>query len=131
MSATPSDWIKPGIETNSRAVQHLQTMAAEERWNNASLALTAAAADIEGFDQEIPAVRARQIITAFGQALDRIDAEGGQLVISKNADQEWLVGLTWGKEAEDSDMAGAAAYGVGHSADAALIGLLNDLGETV
>jgi hypothetical protein len=31
-------------------------------------------------------------------------------------DDEWIVGLEWGQEAEDSPMAGAAAYGVGVSA---------------
>lgn len=43
----------------------------------------------------------------------------GPVVISHNAG-EFLVGSEWGKEAPDSDMAGAAAYGLNKDLNEAL-----------
>jgi hypothetical protein len=48
----------------------------------------------------------------IGQALETVEEEGGRLMISKMDDGSWVVGMEWGREAEDSDMAGAAAYGL-------------------
>jgi hypothetical protein len=66
----------------------------------------------------------------LGQAIEVIEEEGGRVLISKNDDGTWVVGMEWGKEAEDSPMAGAAAYGLDDSLDAALERCLGDAGLT-
>lgn len=63
---------------------------------------------------------------------------GGRFVIAmltERADNEdgfvpteWMVGMEWGKEAPDSDMAAAAAYGTGETVTDALRSFLTDGG---
>lgn len=60
-------------------------------------------------------------------AFQIIDGEGGgRLLISKNEDGTWMVGMEWGKEAPDSPMAGAAAYGLENTLYEALESALGD-----
>ena len=48
---------------------------------------------------------------SFTKLTQFLKSEGGQLVITYNNDKEkWVLGLEFGREAEDSDMAGGASY---------------------
>jgi hypothetical protein len=62
-----------------------------------------------------------------------IDKEGGRFMIAKmdeggNVTEPWTAGLEWGREAEDSDMMGAAAYGVGRTPAESITRMLQDAG---
>lgn len=48
----------------------------------------------------------------------------------KPGDAPWMAALEWGREAPDSPMAGAAAYGLGESASEAIDKMLDDAGVT-
>jgi hypothetical protein len=59
-----------------------------------------------------------------------VDQNGGQLVIAYDPELEptpWVVGSTFGREAEDSPMAGGAIYGAGAMLRDALDEALADL----
>lgn len=56
-----------------------------------------------------------------------IEQNEGRLVISQTSKGEWVIGYEFGKEAEDSDMAGGAAYGIGPSLTMALNQTVQDL----
>ena len=56
-----------------------------------------------------------------------IEDNEGQLVVSQSSKGEWVIGYTFGREAEDSDMAGGAAYGVGPSLTSAIDQVMRDL----
>lgn len=56
------------------------------------------------------------------------DEEGHLHIGKRTGTNEWVVGMEWGKEAEDSPMAGAAAYGMGETLVDALGGMLDDTG---
>ena len=60
-------------------------------------------------------------------ALLEKDPDGGRLMMAFH-DGQWVAGLEWGREDPDSDMVGAAAYGVDKVAAAALAGALQDAG---
>lgn len=74
---------------------------------------------------------ASQIIP--GKLVDFIQREGGALAVSYNpdlnGDDKWTAALHFGKEAEDSDMVGGAAYGIGPTFYEAFGGMMRDLGE--
>lgn len=77
----------------------------------------------------ISAVDLGSIIQLKREAL-RLPQCGYALVQSKRSG-EWTCGLEWGQEAEDSPMAGAAAYGVGatiHEAITAALGESSPIG---
>jgi hypothetical protein len=50
----------------------------------------------------------------------------GHLAVSLSK-SEWTVGYSFGKEAEDSDMAGAASYGVGPDLETALRQVVDEI----
>lgn len=59
-----------------------------------------------------------------------VDQGGGQFTIAHDPDDEttpWLIGSTFGREAEDSPMAGGAIYGVGKNLAMALDMALGEL----
>jgi hypothetical protein len=67
----------------------------------------------------------------FDRLLDHMRDQdgGGQFVIStRGTGNEWVVGYTFGKEAEDSDMAGGAAYGMGPDLDSAVTQVAEQVG---
>lgn len=43
---------------------------------------------------------------------DFLADQGGQLTMAFGIDNEWTVGMIWGQEAPDSDMAGGASFAV-------------------
>lgn len=47
-------------------------------------------------------------------------------IVKSSGDDEWSVGIEWGREAEDSPMVGAAAYGADTNLTAALEQALKD-----
>jgi hypothetical protein len=50
----------------------------------------------------------------FGKLIGLLHAEGGRLIIHfDKSREEWMVGVEFGQEAEDSDMAGGASYSLG------------------
>lgn len=53
--------------------------------------------------------------------------EGGVLAVTER-DGRYVAGYQFGREAEDSDMAGGAAYGIGDTVYEALNSLVADLG---
>lgn len=53
---------------------------------------------------------------------------GGRFGLSVHDDGVWAAGIEWGKEAEDSPMAGAAAYGIGATAQEAVMAVLREAG---
>lgn len=60
--------------------------------------------------------------------------EGGRFMLAKmdgpkSVSEPWTAGMEWGREAEDSDMVGAAAYGVGSSPSEAITRMLQDAGK--
>jgi hypothetical protein len=60
-----------------------------------------------------------------------VDQGGGQLTIAYDPELEptpWVVGSTFGREAEDSPMAGGAVYGAAADLGEALDQALADLG---
>lgn len=63
--------------------------------------------------------------------IDHLEEHEGQLIISYSNDnsknREWVVGYKFGKEAEDSDMAGGATCGFGPSLAQALDMMTQDL----
>lgn len=68
----------------------------------------------------------------FDQLLDHLQANGGKIVIGCDEDRaygrEWIVGYEFGREAEDSDMAGGAAYGMGPDLDSAVTQVADQVG---
>jgi len=75
----------------------------------------------------------------MGGLLDHLAGEGGRLVISytpqspeeESPDERWLVGYEFGREAEDSDMAGGASYGVNATLRDALQHVFDEVGAVV
>lgn len=58
-----------------------------------------------------------------------LEKEGGRLAIAYDHHRaEWVVGLEFGQEADDSDMAGGAAYGTGDTYSEAMAQAAGDLG---
>lgn len=55
------------------------------------------------------------------------DKNEGHLVLDVNSKNEWVIGYTFGREAEDSDMAGGAAYG-SRTLSSSLQEIVSDLG---
>lgn len=50
----------------------------------------------------------------MGRLFSLLRSQGGHLGFGYNPDNgEWLIALVFGKEAEDSDMAGGASYALG------------------
>lgn len=78
------------------------------------------------FDKDDNA-RPRGLLDRLEQGLHR---EGGQLVVTASPDRrrEWTVGLTFGEEAQDSPMAGGAAYGMADNLQDALRAALDEAG---
>jgi hypothetical protein len=66
-------------------------------------------------------------LDAIEHMLDRLDAENGQLVLSKH-DGKWVVGCFFGVEAPDSPMAGGAAHGLGPDLTAAVLQAAGQMG---
>lgn len=65
-----------------------------------------------------------------GSFLAHLEAQGGVMSISYNPDVQpdpYIVGYHFGRESEDSDMVGGAAYGVSSTAADAFAGMLQDL----
>lgn len=52
--------------------------------------------------------------------LDTLGEQGGSLAINGEDDGEWIVAIEFGREADDSPMAGGAAYGAGSTMAEAL-----------
>jgi hypothetical protein len=66
----------------------------------------------------------------LNRAVKTIAEEGGRLMISYEEEKGvWITGMEWGKEAEDSDMAGAAAYGLQDTLESSLGALVEDAGR--
>lgn len=70
----------------------------------------------------------RTISEAMTSLTQLLEKEGGHFSLAKNDDGEWLAALEWGKEAPDSDMAGAAAYQFGTNPYEALNRVLDEAG---
>jgi hypothetical protein len=67
----------------------------------------------------------------FDQILDHMRDQdgGGQLVIStRGTGEDWVVGYHFGKEADDSPMAGGAAYGMGPDLDSTVVQVAEQVG---
>lgn len=58
---------------------------------------------------------------------DKLAVEEGVFALSIHRGM-WTVAIEWGKEAEDSPMCAAAAYGVGATAEEAVAAALTDAG---
>jgi hypothetical protein len=67
--------------------------------------------------------------------LDHLAQEDGRLMVSHrpatDGSERWVVGYEWGHEAEDSDMVGAASYGMGPVLRDALQQVFDEIGATV
>jgi hypothetical protein len=70
--------------------------------------------------------------------LDHLAGEGGRLTIAFRQgevdtppDDRWIVGYEFGREAEDSDMAGGASYGMGANLNQALRQVFDEVGAKV
>lgn len=70
--------------------------------------------------------------------LDHLAGEGGRLAIAFNRgdpgpgkDDSWVVAYEFGREAEDSDMAGGASYGIGGNLNEALRTVFIEVGAVV
>ncbi|QZE10561.1 hypothetical protein SEA_SCOOBYDOOBYDOO_246 [Mycobacterium phage ScoobyDoobyDoo] len=68
-----------------------------------------------------------------GKIVDFLEREGGAMAVNYNpeleGDDKWTAAIHFGKEAEDSDMVGGAAYGIGSTFMEAFGGMMRDLGE--
>lgn len=66
-----------------------------------------------------------------GKLIDFLRKEGGRLGLSYNpeisTDEKWTAACEFGREADDSDMVGGAAYGVGRSSADAFGAMMSDL----
>ena len=59
---------------------------------------------------------------ALTKAIELLEKEEGRVTFfkfSKNGEAQYGVGIEFGKESEDSDMIGGAAYGIGESLEEA------------
>jgi hypothetical protein len=70
--------------------------------------------------------------------LDHLAGEGGRLTIAfargeidTPPDDRWIVGYEFGREAEDSDMAGGASYGIGGNLNIALRHVFDEVGAKI
>lgn len=57
-----------------------------------------------------------------------IGEEGGRFTIVYDTERGWIAAMEWGREAPDSPMAAAAAYGAGDTAEEAMRALDRDGG---
>ncbi|MGQ0774576.1 MAG: hypothetical protein ACT4NY_09185 [Pseudonocardiales bacterium] len=60
--------------------------------------------------------------------IEGLARESGRLMIACDTQKQWLVGIEFGREDEDSDMYAAAAYGVGATAQEAITKALAETG---
>jgi hypothetical protein len=68
----------------------------------------------------------------FDEITKLLEPEGGAFGLSYNSEtKEWMAALEWGREAPDSPMAGAAAYGLAESPAVAVETALKDAGVEV
>lgn len=67
------------------------------------------------------------LATQMGGVEKGLTREGGRLYVSHDLDT-WVVGIEFGKEAPDSDMAGGAAYGRGETMIEALRQAVDETG---
>jgi len=56
----------------------------------------------------------------IGEIVMTLGREGGRFAIAYDAEDGWVAALEWGREASDSPLAAAAAYGVGDTAEQAM-----------
>jgi len=66
--------------------------------------------------------------------LKHMELHGGRITFATHTvdrKQGWLVGYEFGREAEDSDMAGGAAYGTGPDLDSAVAEVAEQIGIEV
>lgn len=61
-------------------------------------------------------------------AANFVQERGGAVALNVTDDGEWIAAITFGREAEDSDMAGGQAIGTGTTADEALRAALAEAG---
>jgi hypothetical protein len=66
----------------------------------------------------------------FDAITELLQVDGGSFGLSYSPErEEWVVALEWGREAPDSPMAGAAAYGMDSVAAAAVEQALREAGK--
>jgi hypothetical protein len=64
--------------------------------------------------------------------LATVREQGGRVLISyDDEDHVWMIGMEWGREAPDSNMAGAAAYGLQDKFEDALNQVVGEAGLSV
>lgn len=72
------------------------------------------------------------VVGYMDRIINTLSEDGGRVMISFDPDKKgdtWMVGMEWGREAPDSDMAGAAAYGLRDTLESALSAALEDSGK--
>lgn len=71
-----------------------------------------------------------QNLLRLGAFIEAVSSEGVDVSIAAPSEdgEKWSVALVWGREAKDSPMAGAAAYGLGDTLAEALDVALKEAG---
>jgi hypothetical protein len=70
-----------------------------------------------------------ELLARLDRHLHRASSDGEMHLVIVLGDGGWMVGSEWGREAEDSPMVAAAAYGTGHTLTEAMEQMLGEAGE--